>query len=95
MKKKGIVLVLMVLLLSLQIPSAKVLAEPGSVSITRQPEDVVVTFPEGASFSIEVNDPDAVVSYQWVMVDIEGTEFVLDGVTAKTDTLVIPFGPPA
>ncbi|MBQ9827556.1 MAG: hypothetical protein IJM62_02620 [Lachnospiraceae bacterium] len=58
--------------------------------ITKQPESVTVSYPAGASFTVEVDDADAVGSYQWVMVDIEGNEFVLSGTSACTDTLVLP-----
>ena len=58
--------------------------------ITKQPEDVVVSYPDGASFSVEVSDPDAVDSYHWYMMDKEGQVFDLEGQSAATDTLIIP-----
>lgn len=57
--------------------------------ITVQPEDVDVSYPDGATFHVEVEDPDNVASYQWQMSD-GGSLFILDGVTAITDTLVVP-----
>lgn len=61
-----------------------------AVSIKTQPQDVTVHYPEGASFSVEVENPQYVSSYQWICVDIEGQVFELQGITARTDTLVIP-----
>ncbi len=57
--------------------------------ITVQPEDADVSYPDGATFHVEVEDPDNVASYQWQMSD-GGSLFMLDGVTASTDTLVVP-----
>ncbi|MBR2578484.1 MAG: hypothetical protein IKE38_06075 [Erysipelotrichaceae bacterium] len=62
----------------------------GVATIKTQPQDVVVSYPEGASFTVEVDHPRNVESYQWIMVDIVGNEFVLEGSSAKTKTLVIP-----
>ncbi|MBQ3662452.1 MAG: S-layer homology domain-containing protein [Firmicutes bacterium] len=63
-------------------------AEGGPV-ITKQPESVEVNYPDGASFHVEVADPDNVASYQWQLT--EGYNlFTLKGTSAKTDTLVIP-----
>ncbi|MBR3258871.1 MAG: hypothetical protein IKF96_07785, partial [Eggerthellaceae bacterium] len=54
-----------------------------------QPEDTEVVYPAGTSFHVEVDNPDAVVAYQWIASD--GVKpFVLDGETAHTDTLIIP-----
>lgn len=64
--------------------------ESGTLEITKQPEDVIISYPEGASFTVEVNKPRLVKSYQWMMVDVAGNEFELSGVTAKTKKLVIP-----
>lgn len=63
-------------------------AEGGPV-ITKQPENVEVAFPDSATFKVEVEDPDSVASYQWELTD-GGTTFILQGESAKTDTLVIP-----
>ena len=46
-----------------------------------QPQDVVVAYPDGASFSVEVANPDLVASYQWHMIDQDKNDFVLDGET--------------
>ena len=59
------------------------------VNIKTQPEDVEVNYPEGTSFHVEVDNPDMVVSYQWIATD-GFKPFVLDGATATTDTLIIP-----
>ena len=64
-------------------------AKPEPLTVTVQPENVDVEYPAGASFHIEVSDPERVASYQWIASD-GYTDFVLDGVTATTDTLVIP-----
>ena len=58
-------------------------------SITLQPKDTAVNYPDGASFHVEVADPGSVKSWQWIASD-GGSEFTLDGVSAHTDTLVIP-----
>ena len=65
-------------------------ADTGAPVIVTQPEDVIVSYPEGASFSIEVDHPELVASYQWIEVDQVGNEFVLNGSSAHTDTLVVP-----
>ena len=57
---------------------------------TVQPKDQVVSYPDSAEFSVEVADPDNVVSYQWYMRDIEDQIFELEGSTAKTNHLFIP-----
>ncbi|MBO4818918.1 MAG: hypothetical protein J5528_02160 [Firmicutes bacterium] len=62
---------------------------PERVTITRQPEDVTVNYPEGAEFSVEVDREDFVKSYQWILGD-GVKEYVLDGITANSDTLVCP-----
>ena len=65
----------------------------GSVpQITKGPEDAIVAYPAGAHFSVEVTG-DSVTSpfeYQWILEDIEGNEVILEGATAKTNTLNIP-----
>ncbi len=58
--------------------------------IVKQPEDVTVNYPEGCSFHVEVEDPDNVESYKWIMKDIVGKDFILEGISAQTDTLVVP-----
>ncbi|MBQ4506672.1 MAG: S-layer homology domain-containing protein [Firmicutes bacterium] len=64
-------------------------AEGEGPVITKQPESVEIEYPAGASFHVEVEDPDSVASYQWIMSDGYRT-YELDGSSAKTDTLVIP-----
>lgn len=62
---------------------------PERLTITTQPEAVAVAYPAGATFHVEVDKPENVASYQWTISDSVKT-FVLDGLTANTDTLVIP-----
>ena len=64
-------------------------AEESDVVITKQPEDVEVNYPDGASFHVEVDHPENVASYQWYLSD-GWTVFELDGESAKTDTLILP-----
>ena len=58
--------------------------------ITVQPEDVEVNYPDGATFHVEVSQPERVASYQWYLSDDYNNVFELNGETAKTDTLVMP-----
>ena len=62
--KKCIALMMALLLIVTCFPAKTVKADGGPV-ITKQPEDVMVHYPEGATFTVEVSDPDAVESYQW------------------------------
>ena len=62
---------------------------PERLKVTKQPVGVSVRYPEGATFSVEVNKPENVASYQWVMED-SVRQFVLDGLTATTKELVLP-----
>ena len=62
---------------------------PDRLTITEQPADVSVAYPAGASFHVAVDKPENVASYQWIVTDGTRT-FVLDGLTAATDTLVLP-----
>ncbi|MCR4963257.1 MAG: S-layer homology domain-containing protein [Firmicutes bacterium] len=68
--------------------SAAAYADDGPV-ITVQPKDAQVNYPDGATFHVEVAAPEQVASWQWVASD-GNSEFDLDGVSATTDTLVIP-----
>lgn len=68
---------------------AEARAKPSELTITQQPEDVEVEYPLGVSFHVEVSDPDQVSSYQWIISDTY-SDFVLEGSSASTDTLVIP-----
>ena len=89
--KKSIftVCTLALLLMLLAFSPVNAQAEDGGLTITAQPEDVDVNYPDGAEFHVEVSDPDLVESYQWIYND--GTQdFVLTGTTAYTDTLIIP-----
>ena len=89
--KKSIftVCALALLLMLLAFSPVNAQAEDGGLTITAQPEDVDVNYPDGAEFHVEVSDPDLVESYQWIYND--GTQdFVLTGTTAYTDMLIIP-----
>lgn len=68
--------------------NSRVYAADGPV-ITVQPEDVEVNYPDGATFHVEVDDPENVASYQWQMSDGYNL-FILDGISATTDTLIVP-----
>lgn len=54
-----------------------------------QPKDVVVEYPDGAKFTVEVTDPTLVESYQWHMIDQKSNDFVMDGETGNDPTLVV------
>lgn len=58
--------------------------------ITSQPEDTIVSYPDGATFSVQVEEPENITSYQWYMLDSENSKFELSGASAHTDTLVVP-----
>ncbi len=66
------------------------------LTITEQPKDAEVEYPDGAEFSVKVDKPENVKSYQWEARvysfdwDTDYTLLVLDGSSARTDTLVIP-----
>ena len=64
--------------------------DPRRLTITKQPEDQALRYPEGATFHVEVDDPGFVRSYQWYDTDAEGKPVRLDGLTAATDTLILP-----
>ena len=77
------------LLMGLLLVPLEATAAPSTLTITQQPEDVEVTYPGGATFHVEVSDPDQVASYQWIISD-GYSDFVLKGTSATTDTLVMP-----
>ena len=79
----------LMLLSALLIFSAQMVYAEGGPVITAQPENVDVEYPDRAMFKVEVEDPDSVASYQWELTDGYST-FILQGESAKTDTLVIP-----
>ena len=64
--------------------------EEPTVSIVTQPENVEVEYPNGATFHVEVDHPENVASYQWELSDGYNV-FTLDGTSATTDTMVIPY----
>ena len=65
-------------------------SDEGGPAIATQPEDSVVSYPDGTSFTVEAEDPDSIASYQWYMVDSQNTKFLLKGTSADTDTLIVP-----
>ena len=66
------------------------------LNITQQPEDVDVTYPDGADFQIKVDHPENVRSYRWELrvYSIEDRDsfniYALDGESAKTNHLIVP-----
>ena len=79
MKRKTIVILCM-LLLAL---AALTACGNGEVSIKTQPASVTGSYPEGATFSVDVKNAKNVESYQWYAVDQAGNEFELVGVTEE------------
>ena len=59
------------------------------IVIKEQPKSVEVSYPDGATFHVEVEKPEDVASYQWTYSDGSNT-FVLDGTSASTDTRGLP-----
>ncbi len=78
-----------VMILSSVLCAQTVYADEASVTITKQPEDAEAAYPLGASFHVEVDHPENVASYKWYLSD-GWTVFELEGVSAATDTLIIP-----
>ena len=74
---------------SLSIPQFKK-SDPDGPVVAKQPENRIVSYPDGATFSVEMEKPDEVASYQWYMLDKEDQQFFLEGSSAHTDTLIIP-----
>lgn len=59
--------------------------------IIQQPESAIVSYPDSVSFSVKVSDENNISSYQWHAVNnTKNLKQVLDGTTAKTNTLFIP-----
>ena len=65
--------------------SGKVLDDAAGATIVTQPKDQEVSYPKGASFSVEVKEPEG-VTYQWFC---DG-DVKLQGKTAKSATLELP-----
>ena len=86
--RKNILIIALVLLLVVILGACS--AGSKELTITQQPQDAYVNYPEGATFSVKVSSPRSVESYQWVYEDKVGKLFVLEGLTAKTETLVFP-----
>ncbi len=59
------------------------------LTVLTEPKDVLLDYPEGCIFKCEVSDPERIESYQWIITDGRQT-FVLEGKSARTDTLMIP-----
>ena len=79
-----------ILFMTASFGTVKVFAEDGPV-ITKQPESAEINYPQGASFHVEVADPDSVASYQWEVCDAWGVyEYwePLDG-SGLTDTFTL------
>ena len=57
--------------------------------ITVQPQDVIVSYPDGATFTVGVADESLVYSYQWHMIDQDRNDFVMDGETGNDPTLIV------
>lgn len=65
------------------------------ITITKQPEDREVNFPDGTDFTVEVDHPENVKSYRWELrVDdeagIKDAVYQLNGSSASEKTLRIP-----
>ncbi|MBR5931900.1 MAG: 4Fe-4S dicluster domain-containing protein [Lachnospiraceae bacterium] len=61
----------------------------GMLVIKEQPKSAEVSYPDGATFHVEVEKPEDVASYEWTYSD-GSTTYHLDGMSAATDTLIIP-----
>ena len=61
----------------------------GTLVIKEQPKSAEVSYPDGATFHVEVEKPEDVASYEWTYSD-GSTTYHLDGMSASTDTLIIP-----
>ena len=85
---RSLLLLTLTLLAALALFCAPAYAAEGPV-VTVQPEDAAVNYPDSASFHVEVAEPGQVASWQWIASD-GYSDYVLDGVSARTDTLVIP-----
>lgn len=64
--------------------------DPQRLTITEQPRSTELSYPDGAVFTVAVDDPDFAASYQWYDTDAIGRPVLLDGLTATTPTLVLP-----
>ncbi|MBR2666860.1 MAG: S-layer homology domain-containing protein [Oscillospiraceae bacterium] len=66
--------------------------DPDRLEIREQPQSVELSYPQGATFHVEVAGTDNVeaASYQWYDTDALGRPVKLDGLSATTDTLVLP-----
>ena len=62
--------------------------DPERLTITSQPVDRTVSYPDGASFAITVDKPELVSSYQWIMTD-GVRNYTLTGITASTPELKV------
>ena len=70
--------------------SCNVVVTSESDFITVEPQDAIVSYPAGATFTVEVADESKVASYQWRDIDIATGDHILEGLTANTKTLTVP-----
>ena len=92
MKKKKLfwgLKIVLTLFMAISIFGSKGVYADEQITITKQPESVEVSYPDGASFTVEVNDESLVESYQWYVSD-GGSVFELKGTSATTKTLIVP-----
>ena len=64
-------------------------AQDVPLEIISQPQSVVVSWPDGTSFEVEVDRPDDVEEYRWCLFDGVNV-YQLDGETASQSKLIIP-----
>ena len=69
--------------------SCEVIVSSEKDFITVEPQDALVSYPDGATFTVGVADESLVQSYQWYMLDQKGNLFMLEGDTADTNKLVV------
>ena len=77
------------LLTTIDYPKITAADDEKQLVITSEPEDRQVSWPEGASYSVEVNDPSLVAEYHWQLFD-DISIFQLDGASASTADLIVP-----
>ncbi|MBQ5951565.1 MAG: hypothetical protein IJL66_05440 [Lachnospiraceae bacterium] len=59
-------------------------------AIKTQPQDAIVTYPAGTTFTVEMEHPEDIASYQWILVDKEGAKYPMRGVSGNQPTLIVP-----
>ena len=83
------ILMSLAMLISLM-PQMRIVTFASDLVITKQPETITIDYSDSATFSVEVDNPSKVASYQWFQIDDAEHHWKLDGVSAKSDTLWIP-----